>query len=80
MDTKVSIYKKTEENYLLKLKASRAFYSEVSWLPVLKGYPICPSWIGRRTRNQRVSRFESFPNPNVQIMPNDENLRLEGLC
>lgn len=29
MDTKVSIYKKTEENYLLKLKASRAFYAEV---------------------------------------------------
>ncbi|XP_055626006.1 proliferation-associated protein 2G4 [Toxorhynchites rutilus septentrionalis] len=29
IDTKVSIYKKTEENYLLKLKASRAFYAEV---------------------------------------------------
>lgn len=29
LDTKVSIYKKTEENYLLKLKASRAFYVEV---------------------------------------------------
>lgn len=29
LDTKVSIYKKTEENYLLKLKASRAFYAEV---------------------------------------------------
>lgn len=28
-DTRVSIYKKTEENYLLKLKASRAFYAEV---------------------------------------------------
>lgn len=28
-DTRVSIYKKTEENYLLKLKASRAFYGEV---------------------------------------------------
>jgi len=29
MDTKVSIYKKTDENYLLKLKASRNFYAEV---------------------------------------------------
>lgn len=29
LDTKVSIYKKTNENYLLKLKASRAFYAEV---------------------------------------------------
>uniref|UniRef100_A0A2M3YZC2 Putative metallopeptidase n=1 Tax=Anopheles braziliensis TaxID=58242 RepID=A0A2M3YZC2_9DIPT len=29
LDTKVSIYKKTEENYLLKLKSSRAFYAEV---------------------------------------------------
>lgn len=29
LDTKISIYKKTEENYLLKLKASRAFYAEV---------------------------------------------------
>jgi methionine aminopeptidase len=29
MDTKVSIYKKTEETYLLKLKASKAFYAEV---------------------------------------------------
>lgn len=28
-DTRVAIYKKTEENYLLKLKASRAFYAEV---------------------------------------------------
>jgi len=28
-DTKVSIYKKTEENYQLKLKASRSFYAEV---------------------------------------------------
>lgn len=29
LDTKVSIYKKTDVNYLLKLKASKAFYSEV---------------------------------------------------
>lgn len=29
MDTKVAIYKKTEETYLLKLKASKAFYAEV---------------------------------------------------
>lgn len=29
LDTKVSIYKKTEENYLLKLKTSRTFYAEV---------------------------------------------------
>lgn len=29
-DTKVSIYKKTEENYQLKLKASRALITEVS--------------------------------------------------
>ncbi|XP_053682959.1 proliferation-associated protein 2G4 [Sabethes cyaneus] len=29
LGTKVSIYKKTEENYLLKLKASRSFYAEV---------------------------------------------------
>uniref|UniRef100_T1GVB0 Proliferation-associated protein 2G4 n=1 Tax=Megaselia scalaris TaxID=36166 RepID=T1GVB0_MEGSC len=28
-DTKVSIYKKTEENYQLKLKASRSFFAEV---------------------------------------------------
>lgn len=28
-DTKVSIYKKTDETYQLKLKASRMFYSEV---------------------------------------------------
>lgn len=29
LDTKISIYKKTEENYLLKLKASKTFYAEV---------------------------------------------------
>lgn len=29
LDTKVSIYKKTEESYLLKLKTSRTFYAEV---------------------------------------------------
>jgi curved DNA binding protein len=29
LDTRVSIYKKTDENYLLKLKASKAFYAEV---------------------------------------------------
>lgn len=29
MDTRVSVYKKTEETYQLKLKASRNFYSEV---------------------------------------------------
>lgn len=29
-DTRVTIYKKTEETYQLKLKASRMFYSEVS--------------------------------------------------
>lgn len=29
MDTRVSIYKKTEETYQLKLKAARMFYSEV---------------------------------------------------
>lgn len=29
LDTKVSIYKKTDVNYLLKLKASKAFYAEV---------------------------------------------------
>lgn len=29
MDTRVSVYKKTDEVYLLKLKASRNFYSEV---------------------------------------------------
>lgn len=29
LDTKVSIYKKTDENYLLKLKTSRNFYAEV---------------------------------------------------
>ncbi|RZF45587.1 hypothetical protein LSTR_LSTR016512, partial [Laodelphax striatellus] len=28
-DTKVSVYKKTDETYQLKLKASRMFYSEV---------------------------------------------------
>lgn len=28
-DTKVSIYKKSEENYMLKLKASRALLAEV---------------------------------------------------
>jgi methionine aminopeptidase len=30
LDTKVAIYKKTDVNYLLKLKASKAFYAEVS--------------------------------------------------
>lgn len=30
LDTKVSIYKKTDENYLLKLKASKMFFTEVS--------------------------------------------------
>lgn len=30
LDTKVSIYKKTEENYLLKLKTSRMFFAEAS--------------------------------------------------
>ncbi|KAG5680704.1 hypothetical protein PVAND_010195 [Polypedilum vanderplanki] len=29
LDTKVAIYKKTDVNYLLKLKASKAFYAEV---------------------------------------------------
>lgn len=29
LDTRVAIYKKTDENYLLKLKASRAFFGEV---------------------------------------------------
>lgn len=29
-DTRVTIYKKTEETYQLKLKASRGFYSEVT--------------------------------------------------
>ncbi|XP_063698569.1 proliferation-associated protein 2G4 [Culicoides brevitarsis] len=29
LDTKVTIYKKTDENYLLKLKASKNFYAEV---------------------------------------------------
>lgn len=29
MDTRVSVYKKTDETYQLKLKASRTFYSEV---------------------------------------------------
>lgn len=31
MDTRCTIYKKTEEVYQLKLKASRMFYSEVSF-------------------------------------------------
>lgn len=31
-DTKVSIYKKTDENYQLKLKASRSLISEVRFL------------------------------------------------
>ena len=30
MDTRVSVYKKTDETYQLKLKASRMFYSEVT--------------------------------------------------
>lgn len=30
MDTRVSVYKKTDETYQLKLKASRAFYKEVT--------------------------------------------------
>ncbi|KAG8233706.1 hypothetical protein J437_LFUL014310 [Ladona fulva] len=30
MDTRVTIYKKTEDTYMLKLKTSRAFYSEVT--------------------------------------------------
>lgn len=30
MDTRCTIYKKTDEVYQLKLKASRMFYSEVS--------------------------------------------------
>lgn len=34
-DTKVAIFKKTDENYQLKLKASRAFLSEVSILSFL---------------------------------------------
>lgn len=29
MDTRVSLYKKTDDTYQLKLKASRMFYSEV---------------------------------------------------
>lgn len=29
-DTRVTIYKKTDETYQLKLKAARAFYSEVT--------------------------------------------------
>jgi len=33
LDTKVSIYKKTDVNYLLKLKASKAFYAEVNIVP-----------------------------------------------
>jgi hypothetical protein len=30
LDTRVTIYKKTDETYQLKLKASRMFYSEVT--------------------------------------------------
>lgn len=29
METRVSVYKRTDEQYMLKLKASRAFFSEV---------------------------------------------------
>jgi curved DNA binding protein len=36
LDTKVSIYKKTDVNYLLKLKASKAFYSEVIYRKILR--------------------------------------------
>ncbi len=39
LDTKVSIYKKTDENYLLKLKASKAFLcgsQEEVWQYVLQ--------------------------------------------
>lgn len=45
LDTKVSIYKKTEENYLLKLKASRAFYVEVGRTFGPDGTVVCcASW------------------------------------
>ncbi|KAL5293479.1 PA2G4 family protein [Megaselia abdita] len=37
-DTKVAIYKKTDENYQLKLKASRSFYAEVSFYLILVFY------------------------------------------
>lgn len=29
MTTRVAVYKRTEEQYMLKLKAARAFFSEV---------------------------------------------------
>jgi hypothetical protein len=32
LDTKVSIYKKTDENYLLKLKVLKAFYVDEKYL------------------------------------------------
>lgn len=37
-DTKVSIYKKTDENYQLKLKASRALLTEVSLFEKFKTF------------------------------------------
>lgn len=40
-DTRVSIYKKTDETYQLKLKASRMFYTEVTMLWVFNA----ASWL-----------------------------------
>lgn len=45
LDTKVSIYKKTDVNYLLKLKASKAFYAEVKFklhYPFYPEFESCP--------------------------------------
>lgn len=67
LDTKVSIYKKTEENYLLKLKASRAFYAEVSgsdeaarsssngatfWVRIPLPVVVCPMITNKRSRSR----------------------------
>lgn len=37
-DTKVSIFKKTDENYQLKLKASRALITEVWIQPIISAF------------------------------------------
>ena len=36
MDTRVSVYKRTDDQYMLKLKASRGFFSEVEQLTVTR--------------------------------------------
>lgn len=74
LDTKVSIYKKTEENYLLKLKASRAFYAEVGRTFGPDGTRTCPlGTVAVPGSNPDRNHFSRFP---FYVCPMIRNKRL----